>query len=352
MKSIREGFFCLLLIPLAGSPSLRAEASTTRNEEVETCLGCHGEKDASVTLPSGEKQSLYVPRDVFEKSVHGARQGCTGCHPAQTEVPHASLTAKDKAAFSAGFKDLCKTCHFENYTKALDGVHYQILAKGGSAPFCVDCHGAHDIMHPTVPRTRVSETCGACHGDMAETYAKSVHGMALAAGNPDVPVCTDCHHAHDIADPRTKDWRLTTIDLCAKCHTNKPMMAKYGLSTNVLASYLSDFHGMSAKLATSGEKPKVVTALCIDCHGTHDITKARDGNSQVLKANLQKTCAKCHVGASKNFPSAWLSHYEPSLKRAPLVWAVGVFYKIFIPFIIGGLCLQILLHLWRVLVNR
>jgi hypothetical protein len=40
------------------------------------------------------------------------------------------------------------------------------------------------------------------------------------------------------------------------------------------------------------------------------------------------------------------------MKRAPLVWAVGVFYKIFIPFIIGGLCLQILLHLWRVMVNR
>jgi hypothetical protein len=72
----------------------------------------------------------------------------------------------------------------------------------------------------------------------------------------------------------------------------------------------------------------------------------------VLKANLQKTCAKCHTGATQNFPAAWLSHYEPSLKKAPLVWAVGVFYKIFIPFIIGGLCLQILLHLWRVLVNR
>jgi hypothetical protein len=187
---------------------------------------------------------------------------------------------------------------------------------------------------------------------MAETYAKSVHGQALLAGNQDVPVCTDCHHAHDIADPRTKDWRLTTIDLCAKCHTNKTLMAKYGLSTNVVSSYLSDFHGMSAKLATSGVKPKAVTALCIDCHGTHDITKAGAGNSQVLKANLQKTCAKCHAGATQNFPAAWLSHYEPSMKKAPLVWAVGVFYKIFIPFIIGGLCLQILLHLWRVLVNR
>ena len=62
--------------------------------------------------------------------------------------------------------------------------------------------------------------------------------------------------------------------------------------------------------------------------------------------------AKCHPGAPKNFTSAWLSHYEPSPTRAPLVWAVGAFYKVFIPFLIGGLVLQILLHLWRVMVNR
>jgi hypothetical protein len=29
-----------------------------------------------------------------------------------------------------------------------------------------------------------------------------------------------------------------------------------------------------------------------------------------------------------------------------------VFYWIFIPFVVGGLILQILLHLWRVVVNR
>ncbi len=41
-----------------------------------------------------------------------------------------------------------------------------------------------------------------------------------------------------------------------------------------------------------------------------------------------------------------------SLMDVLLVYGVGVFYKIFIPFIIGGLVLQILLHLWRIVVNR
>jgi hypothetical protein len=340
------------LFLLALSPPLLAE---TQGDEVETCLGCHGDKSASMKLPSGEEQSLYVSRESFGKSVHGAaHQGCTGCHPVQAEVPHPEIKAKNKADFALGFREACKTCHFENYTKALDGVHFKVLAKGGGAPFCVDCHGAHDIAKPNEPRTKVSDTCGSCHSDIAEVYLKSVHGRLLVEkNNHDVPVCTDCHHTHDIADPRTTDWRLKTVELCSGCHANKTMMAKYGLSTNVLKSYLSDFHGMSASLYREQKgEPRAVTALCVDCHGTHDIVKVKDSGSKVLEANLEKTCAKCHPGASKNFPAAWLSHYEPSPKRAPLVWAVGVFYKIFIPFVIGGLVLQILLSLWRVMVNR
>jgi hypothetical protein len=34
------------------------------------------------------------------------------------------------------------------------------------------------------------------------------------------------------------------------------------------------------------------------------------------------------------------------------VWGVMLFYKLMIPFMVGGLVLQIALHLWRVVVNR
>ena len=63
-------------------------------------------------------------------------------------------------------------------------------------------------------------------------------------------------------------------------------------------------------------------------------------------------CQRCHQGATANFSAAWLSHYEPSWKKAPMVYGVKVFYAVLIPFMIGGLVLQILLHLWRVVVNR
>ena len=184
--------------------------------------------------------------------------------------------------------------------------------------------------------------------------SKSVHGRALVEEqNADVPVCTDCHRSHDIADPRTEAWRLTTPQLCGKCHTDKARMAKYGLSTSVVQTYLTDFHGMAASLRKGdGHEGGQVTALCIDCHGVHDITRAKDPGSPVLKANLVRTCRKCHPGASESFPAAWLSHYEPSFSKAPLVYGVKVFYAVLIPFMIAGLILQVVLHLWRFVVNR
>jgi hypothetical protein len=65
-----------------------------------------------------------------------------------------------------------------------------------------------------------------------------------------------------------------------------------------------------------------------------------------------KRCQKCHPGATDEFPDAWLSHYEPSLTNAPLVFLINLTYKFFIPFMLIGLILQILLHVWRYAVNR
>ncbi len=330
-------------------------APQPKHEDIDTCLACHGDQSMSITLPSGEVQSLYVDRAEFEHSVHGGKLGCTDCHTDITEVPHPARPFRTKREFTIAYTEACKRCHFANYSKTLDSVHYRAIARGDRmAPVCVDCHGAHNITPPGQPRSKISQTCAVCHEKVSATYAKSVHGRALIEDkNADVPTCTDCHHAHDIAGPHAPGWRLKSPELCASCHTNAAMMKKYGISTNVMQTYLADFHGMTASLeAEQPTEHSRVTALCIDCHGVHDITKADARNSAVIKANLVATCRRCHPGATPNFSSAWLSHYEPSLKHAPMVYAVKIAYMILIPFMIGGLVLQILLHLWRVVVNR
>lgn len=348
-----------LILPLiaavvlgAGGP---AGAASSPSEEAEVCLACHGDKDLSTTLPSGEVLSLYVAQQAYAGSVHGDKLGCLECHAGMDEVPHPAKPFRTVREFTIAYYEQCKRCHFDNYTKTLDSVHYARLAKGDvRAPVCVDCHSAHAITRPDVPRSRMSQTCAVCHKDVFAAYAGSVHGRALLEDqNRDVPLCTDCHRSHAIGDPRTPGFRLSTPELCGTCHTNERIMKTYGLSTRVLATYLADFHGMTASLRRSGGTGAPgPTALCIDCHGIHDISRVRAPGSPVMQANLVKVCQRCHPDATDRFPAAWLSHYEPSWGRAPIVYAVTVFYKIFIPFVIGGLVLQILLHLWRVVVNR
>ena len=226
-----------------------AAAQDSAKEEIETCLSCHSDGSLSVTFANGQSHALTVNQDAFAHSVHGGNLKCTDCHPGMGEIPHPERKYKDLPQFRASFREACKSCHFDNYTQSLDGVHYTLLARGDTrAPACADCHGSHAIVPAGKPRAAISRTCARCHSAISDVYAKSVHGKSLLDGNDDVPVCTDCHRSHDIADPRSAAWLVKTPELCGKCHTNKPLMAKYGLSPNVVSTYLTDFHGMSASL--------------------------------------------------------------------------------------------------------
>jgi hypothetical protein len=345
------GIIIALILPFVAL----AEPQTNFSEGVEFCLGCHSDSSLSIVLPSKEKMPLYINPEEFAASIHGDKLGCTDCHSDISDYPHPVKELKNRRSYSLAFYEGCKRCHFANYTKTLESIHYSLLSKGNPrVPVCVDCHGAHNVTRPDKPRTRVSQTCKKCHLGVYETYSASVHGRALIEeDNPDVPVCTSCHHAHNIEDPRTRTFLLKTPELCGKCHANERLMQKYGLSTKVLETYLKDFHGVSVTFYKS-QREDITSwkAVCTDCHGVHNITKVSDPNSPVLKANVVHTCRKCHPDATTNFPGAWLSHYEPNPKKAPLVYYVKVFYKIFIPFTIGGLGLHILLHIWRVATNR
>ncbi len=342
----------LLLLPGARAQSgAPASAGGISNA---VCLSCHGNSSFSIPVKDGETLPLYVDSKSLAHSVH-AGLACTDCHSDITSVPHPAKSFPSRHAVSIAYYELCRQCHFDEYTRLVDGIHFKALSQGNQdAPTCVDCHGAHSITPPSQPRSRISLTCGRCHVSIAAAYAKSVHGQALVEhSNPDVPVCTDCHHAHDISSANTARWRLGIPQLCAHCHSNSAIMGKYGISTDVLSTYLNSFHGLTASLERSERvNPSEFTATCTDCHGVHDIQPVNHRGTAAVKAHLLNVCRQCHPGATANFPSAWIGHYEPSPAHAPLVYAVKVFYLFFIPFVSLGLILQILLHFWRVVVNR
>jgi aminopeptidase-like protein len=79
--------------------------------------------------------------------------------------------------------------------------------------------------------------------------------------------------------------------------------------------------------------------VCTDCHGFHDITSVDDPTAGIaIKANLLIRCQRCHPSVtSENFTDAWMSHYVASPTRFPLVYYVNLFYKFFVPAVIGGM---------------
>ncbi|HEX2339516.1 MAG TPA: cytochrome c3 family protein [Vicinamibacterales bacterium] len=344
-----------LLTALALAPGRSAAQPAQADDPSAMCTDCHNDRDLAMTLAGGETLALFVDPAAHAASVHGGRVKCAECHPAQAEVPHPELKVKTVRDLRLATSEQCRRCHFTNYSQTLGGIHQPALARGdATAPVCIDCHGSHEIKTTQTPSADVRAACERCHGGVGRTFAHSVHGTNGKPPNPDLPTCVSCHRAHDIGGPRDPAWNPRTPDLCAQCHANPALAAKYGMSPRVVQTYLTDFHGMTASLSRTapGMGEGRFVARCTDCHGVHDITKTDAPGSRVMKANLVKTCQQCHADATENFPDAWLSHYEPSLAAFPLVWLVQIGYAILIPFMVGGLGLQILLHLWRVVVNR
>jgi len=321
-------------------------------EAGESCFGCH-KYGFSLSFKDGGRQSLEIEEEALKSSVH-SKLRCADCHFGFSSKEHPERNFPDKRNFTIVTSETCRRCHFDKYTKTLEGIHFNMLLKGNlKAPVCVDCHGAHAIESGRKEKIQSARRRQTCHQDIYAIYAQSVHGKALLSmHNQDVPVCSDCHRAHDISDPRMADFRNDIPQMCSNCHANEELMRRYGLSTAVLQSYLEDFHGVTVSYYRKQKNTMRHIAVCTDCHGIHDITRTKGPEASIVKANLIKRCRKCHVGASDNFPDSWISHYEPNFKRAPLVYAINLIYTIFIPFMIVGLVLQIILHIWRYAVNR
>lgn len=359
-------FLFLMAITLSSATSVSAAPLPQREKPSnETCLFCHQDQALSVEI-GGQPLSLTINGDKFSTSVHGMEQiACVDCHSNITSFPHPEVTASSPRDFSLEMYPTCQQCHGEQYQKVLDSVHQTALAGGNTnAAVCTDCHNPHTQTRLTDKNTgelladarlHIPQTCAKCHSKIYDTYKNSVHGSALQSGNPDVPTCIDCHGVHNIQNPTTNTFRNSTPYLCAKCHTDESIMSKYGISTNVLDTYVSDFHGTTVKMfeETYPDQP-TNKPVCTDCHGIHDIVMTDNPNAGVsIKSNLLVKCQQCHPDATTNsFTEAWMSHYEPSPTTWPLVYYVNLFYKFFIPAVLGGMLVFVLSDIYRRFIAR
>jgi hypothetical protein len=378
-RNIKPGYLGLALVligilltfsavTVSAAPQKQVVSNEPSQETIDndTCLGCHGIPGVVLTLENGEIMGLFINSDDFENSIHGFENlQCVDCHVDNAEYPHPPFIAENVRDASIQLYEACQRCHTEEYELTLDSVHNTAHKAGRlEAAICTDCHTAHAVQQLTDPdtgellpesNTWIPLTCANCHNAIYQKYLTSAHGSALIGeANPDVPTCIDCHGVHDIKDPTTVRFRLDSPLLCANCHQDPERMDKYGISTEVVNTYVADFHGTTVTLFEK-QSPDAVTnkPVCFDCHGIHDIISADDPEKGLnVRENILSRCQRCHPDATSNFPDAWLSHYIPSLERTPIIFSVNLFYNILIPGTLGGMAVLVGLDITRRTYNR
>ena len=350
------------------------------------CLACHG--DAGMQDASGH--SVSVDGHKFDASIHGPLQ-CNNCHTAIKEYPHpeqktpvkcetchadeaaglvGSVHADGKdhpctschgdahyivpksdpksAVYPLNVPRTCGQCHGTEgmakkhglasvYPLYIDSIHGFALSKEGLlvAANCQTCHGSHHILSHTDPKSatykvNVPETCGKCHAGINADYQQGVHGKAVAAGKLGAPVCSDCHNAHAILQPTEAEFRTQSTPICGSCHKEK------------FSTYRDTFHSQLGSLGGYVE-----TARCWDCHGAHEILPASDPRSPINKANLVKTCGRCHTGANESFVQYQPHANAHNRKLNPALYYIGLFMNLLLVSVLTFFVIHTLLWLIR-----
>ncbi len=360
----------------------------------ETCLECHGDPSLTAQDEFGKEISVFVDPQKYKASIHGGND-CTTCHDSITEIPHPDSLPKVS----------CAPCHSDQYDTYAASSHGKALAaRKAGAPDCATCHGKHDILPKSDPKSKIHplnqiEICSECHlkpgfpGKDVDQYATSIHGRGvLRSGLLVSATCISCHTAHSVlpkSDPKSTVHPSNIPTTCGSCHLgilevfeqsehgklwkrhsasgpgcvtchgfhriDDPVTTKFQLHIPLLCAkchekeaptYQDSFHGKAVSLGF------VRSATCADCHTPHLNLKKEDPRSTVHQANLQKTCGKCHTGITASF-ATFDPHANPEDKNdSPLLYYVHNAMLLLLYSVFGFFSLHTILWYQRALVAR
>jgi cytochrome b subunit of formate dehydrogenase len=337
------------------------------------CQRCHGDPNLKVER-GGRTVSLFVKSPELASSRH-ARVACIQCHTGVTpsrerpcatvidkvdcsvchsqvvsqyrESTHGQLSAKgspdapicrdchgthgilgknqsNSPSFSRNIPSLCAQCHRTGQKAAIrnhssqtnilehysESIHGKGLLEAGLTVTanCADCHTAHSELpksdpRSTVNRNNIAVTCAKCHRGIYERFNASIHSASVSGRDKKLPVCVDCHSSHSIQRTDIADFRLHIMDQCGQCHKE------------ITERYFETYHGKVSRLGY------LKTAKCYDCHSAHETRRVSDPKSTLSRANIVKTCGKCHPGSNRRFAGylTHATHHDPD-KYPLLFW--------------------------------
>lgn len=191
----------------------------------KTCGSCHSNNGMA------QKHGLPSVYPRYIDSIHGfalSKEGllvaanCQSCHGSHHILRH---TDPASPTFKANIPKTCGGCHAKIDADYEDGAHGHAVAAGKlKAPVCTDCHTAHAILSPTESEFRMQSTpiCGSCHKEKLSTYRDTFHSqLGSLGGYVETARCWDCHGAHQIlpaTDPRSPIAPANLVATCGKCH--------------------------------------------------------------------------------------------------------------------------------------
>jgi cytochrome b subunit of formate dehydrogenase/nitrate/TMAO reductase-like tetraheme cytochrome c subunit len=330
---------------MPGSPAGAANTAPPGNA---TCLQCH-DPSHKLEVPGADDEPrtlLTIAPDAYGASVHG-KMACTDCHTGITDNPSAGSGHKPEPG------------------------------RSGQSVGCADCH---EKLWATAKQNMTAEArprLGIVVENI-EAYRKSFHARQPKPR----ATCDDCHNTHVFNvpprdDPARAKWRIVNIGSCAaNCHSEELDEYKqsiHGKETlekgNVKSAVCVDCHTTHNITKTTTDKARLTvtancggchaenydsyrrtyhgqintlgytyTAKCFDCHGSHGILAVKDPESNVDPKNRIETCKSCHNGKKGIFvaPAGFVS-FQPhahanDFARYPQVW---IAYRMMVGLLLG-----------------
>lgn len=168
------------------------------NQEAAVCSDCHGAHE--MMKASDPSSRIYKFNIVLT---------CGSCHVKIAEDFKQSVHG---VALSKGNADspTCTDCHGEHLILEPTDPRSPVAPRNVALRLCSECHAS----------VKFTEKYG-IPSDKFKTFLDSYHGLNVRLGNVKAANCASCHGVHDIlpsSDPRSRINKANLVKTCGQCH--------------------------------------------------------------------------------------------------------------------------------------